>query len=232
MNKNVYVYNFTESKGLILKDIEYGIDPGIEDKVIKYYPNEIKRLENRIKDMKEDIEVFNNNNTPDNSFEKMNIKGTDFTERKEAGEKIIEICKSMTNPEPLEIGEYKGFKIILSFDTMDRKFYASMKNNLSYKTELGSDPSGNITRIDNVLNGIETRLSSIENNLEDTKKNYESAKKEIEKPFPQEEELKTKSKRLDELNIKLNLNNKDKEIIDDGNDISDDSQECKKEYER
>lgn len=204
----------------------------LEDKVIKYYPNEIKRLENRIEDMKEDIEVFNNNNTPDNSFEKMNIKGTDFTERKEAGEKIIEICKSMTNPEPLEIGEYKGFKIILSFDTMDRKFYASMKNNLSYKTELGSDPSGNITRIDNVLNGIETRLSSVENNLEDTKKNYESAKKEIEKPFPQEEELKTKSKRLDELNIKLNLNNKDKEIIDDGNDISDNSQECKKEYER
>jgi len=204
----------------------------LEDKVIKYYPNEIKRLENRIEDMKEDIEVFNNNNTPDNSFEKMNIKGTNFTERKEAGEKIIEICKSMTNPEPLEIGKYKGFKIILSFDTMDRKFYASMKNNLSYKTELGSDPSGNITRIDNVLNGIETRLSSIENNLEDTKKNYESAKKEIEKPFPQEEELKTKSKRLDELNIKLNLNNKDKEIIDDGNDISDDSQDCKKEYER
>ena len=204
----------------------------LEDKVIKYYPNEIKRLENRIEDMKEDIEVFNNNNTPDNSFEKMNIKGTDFTERKEAGEKIIEICKSMTNPEPLEIGEYKGFKIILSFDTMDRKFYASMKNNLSYKTELGSDPSGNITRIDNVLNGIETRLSSVENNLEDTKKNYESAKKEIEKPFPQDEELKTKSKRLDELNIKLNLNNKDKEIIDDGNDISDDSQDCKKEYER
>ena len=204
----------------------------LEDKVIKYYPNEIKRLENRIEDMKEDIKVFNNNNTRDNSFEKMNIKGTDFTERKEAGEKIIEICKSMTNPEPLEIGEYKGFKIILSFDTMDRKFYASMKNNLSYKTELGSDPSGNITRIDNVLNGIETRLSSIENNLEDTKKNYESAKKEIEKPFPQEEELKTKSKRLDELNIKLNLNNKDKEIIDDGNDISDDSQDCKKEYER
>ncbi len=204
----------------------------LEDKVIKYYPNEIKRLENRIEDMKEDIEVFNNNNTPDNSFEKMNIKGTNFTERKEAGEKIIEICKSMTNPEPLEIGKYKGFKIILSFDTMDRKFYASMKNNLSYKTELGSDPSGNITRIDNVLNGIETRLSSVENNLEDTKKNYESAKKEIEKPFPQEEELKTKSKRLDELNIKLNLNNKDKEIIDDGNDISDDSQECKKEYER
>lgn len=204
----------------------------LEDKVIKYYPNEIKRLENRIEDMKEDIEVFNNNNTPDNSFEKMNIKGTDFTERKEAGEKIIEICKSMTNLEPLEIGEYKGFKIILSFDTMDRKFYANMKNNLSYKTELGSDPSGNITRIDNVLNGIETRLSSIENNLEDTKKNYESAKKEIEKPFPQEEELKTKSKRLDELNIKLNLNNKDKEIIDDGNDISDDNQDCKKEYER
>ena len=166
------------------------------------------------------------------SFEKMKIKDENFTERKEAGEKIIEICKSMTNPEPIEIGEYKGFKIVLSFDTMDRKFYANMKNNLSYKVELGSDPSGNITRIDNVLNGIESRLSNVENNLEDTKKNFENAKIEINKPFPKEEELKAKSKRLDELNIKLNLNQKDKEIIDDGDDLSNDSQQCKKEYER
>lgn len=204
----------------------------LEDKVIKHHPNEIKRLGNRTEGMKEDIKVFNNNNAPDNSFEKMSIKGTNFTERKEAGEKVIEVCKSMTNPEPLEVGECKGFRIILSFDTIDRKFYTSTKNNSSYKTELGSDPSGNITRIDNVLNGIETRPSSMENNLEDTKKNYESAKKEIEKPSPQEKELRTKSKRLDELNIKLSLNNKNKEIIDDGKDTGDDSQDCKKEYER
>ena len=216
----------------LLKQTHLSEKYALEDKVIKYYPNEIKRLENRIEDMKEDIEVFKSNNSPDSSFEKMKIKDENFTERKEAGEKIIEICKSMTNPEPIEIGEYKGFKIVLSFDTMDRKFYANMKNNLSYKVELGSDPSGNITRIDNVLNGIESRLSNVENNLEDTKKNFENAKIEINKPFPKEEELKAKSKRLDELNIKLNLNQKDKEIIDDGDDLSNDSQQCKKEYER
>lgn len=138
----------------------------------------------------------------------------------------------MTNPEPIEIGEYKGFKMMLSFDTMDRKFYMGMKNNLSYKVELGSDPSGNITRIDNVLNGIENKLSNTESNLEDTKKNYENAKIEIKRPFPQEEELKAKSKRLDELNIKLNLNEKDKEIVDDGGEDVSDSQVCKKDYER
>ena len=204
----------------------------LEDKVIKYYPNEIKRLENRIEDMKEDLELFKANETPDNSFVKMIIKGDTFTERKDAGEKIIEICKSMTNPEPIEIGEYKGFKMMLSFDTMDRKFYMGMKNNLSYKVELGSDPSGNITRIDNALNGIENKLSNTESNLEDTKKNYENAKIEIKRPFPQEEELKAKSKRLDELNIKLNLNEKDKEIVDDGGEDVSDSQVCKRDYER
>ena len=204
----------------------------LEDKVIKFYPNEIKRLENRIEDMKEDLEYFNSNNTEDNSFEKMTIRGEDFIERKEAGEKIIEICKSMTNPEPIEIGEYKGFKMMLSFDTFDRKFYMGMKNNLSYKVELGSDPSGNITRIDNVLNSIENKLSNAESNLEDTKKNYENAKLEIKKPFPQEEELKAKSKRLDELNIKLNLNEKDKEIVDDGGEEISDNHTPNKDYER
>ena len=204
----------------------------LEDKVIKFYPNEIKRLESRIKDMQEDLELFKANITPDNSFKKMIIKDETFTERKDAGEKIIEICKSMTNPEPIEIGEYKGFKMLLSFDTMDRKFYMSLKNNLSYKVELGSDPSGNITRIDNVLNCIENKISNVESNLEDTKKNYENAKIEIQRPFPKEEELKAKSKRLDELNIKLNLNEKDKEIVDDGGEDVSDNQVHKKDYER
>ena len=204
----------------------------MEDKVIKYYPNEIKRLETKIEDLKEDLEHFKANDTPDNSFEKMIINGEILSERKEAGEKIIEICKSMTNPEPIEIGEYKGFKMMLSFDTMSRTFYMGLKNNLSHKVELGSDPSGNITRIDNVLNDIEKKLEDTKNTLEDTKKQYENAKIEMQRPFPQEEELKEKTKRLDELNIKLNLNEKDKEIIDDGNEEIDNSQMCKKEYER
>lgn len=198
----------------------------LEDNVIKYYPNEIKRLENRIEDMKEDIEVFKNNNSKDGSFGKMKIKDENFTERKEAGKKIIEICKSMTNPEPIEIGEYKGFEMILSFDTTDRKFYVNMKNNLSYKVELGSDPSGNITRIDNVLNSIEERILNIKNILVDTKKNFENAKSDMERPFPQEDELNQKTKRLNELNIKLNLN-KNKELEENKK-----NQMCKNEHER
>ena len=204
----------------------------LEDKVIKYYPNEIKRLEKKLEDITEDLEHFKANDTPDNSFQQIKINDKVYTERKEAGEKIIELCKSMTNPEPFEIGEYKGFKMYLSFDTMSRTFYMELKNNLSYKVELGTDPSGNITRIDNSLNGIETRLNNTKDNLIDTKKQYENAKEEIQRPFPQEEELRVKSKRLDELNIKLNLNEKDKEIIDDGNEEVDNSQMCKKDYER
>lgn len=204
----------------------------MEDKVIKFYPSEIKKLENRIENIKEDISLLKANSNADNSFEKIIIDGITYTERKDAGEKIIEICKNKTNKDEVEIGEYKSFKLMLSFDTMDRKFHIGIKNKLSYDVELGADPSGNIIRIDNTLNSIEKRLENTISNLEDTKKNYESAKAEINRPFPQEEELKEKSKRLDELNIKLNLNEKDKELIDDGTSDRDDSQECKKDYER
>ncbi len=198
----------------------------LEDKVIKYYPTEIKRLENRIECIKADLKILKNNNTSDSSFEKMYIKGTNFTEKKLAGERIIELCKSMTNPDPIEIGEYKGFNMILSFDTFYKTFYLDMKNNLSYRVELGGDANGNITRIDNVLNSIEERLSSTENTLEDTKKNFENAKQDMNRPFPQEDELKQKIKRLDELNIKLNLS-KEKDCEEDKK-----SQTCKKEHER
>ena len=198
----------------------------LEDKVIKYYPTEIKRLENRIECIKADLKILKNNNTSDSSFEKMYIKGTNFTEKKLAGERIIKLCKSMTNPDPIEIGEYKGFNMILSFDTFYKTFYLDMKNNLSYRVELGGDANGNITRIDNVLNSIEERLSSTENTLEDTKKNFENAKQDMNRPFPQEDELKQKIKRLDELNIKLNLS-KEKDCEEDKK-----SQTCKKEHER
>ncbi|MBQ8234746.1 MAG: helicase, partial [Bacilli bacterium] len=127
---------------------------------------------------------------------------------------------------------YRGFKMILTFDSFDRKFHLGMKNILSYDVELGADIHGNITRIDNVLNGIESKIENIQNNLDDTKKQFENAKQEITRPFPQEEELKTKSKRLDELNIALNLNEKDKEIIVDGNDDVADDYSKNKDRER
>ena len=204
----------------------------MEDKVIKFYPNEIKRLEIRIQNIEEDIAHLKNNSKNTDDFQGMIIKGENIIEKKDAGQKIIDICKSMTNKEPIEIGEYKGFKMILSFDTFDRTFHLDMKNKLSYNVELGSDPFGNITRIDNVLNNIENKLETAKNNLEDTKKQFENAKLETQRPFPQEEELKQKSKRLDELNIQLNLNEKDKEIIDDGLDNPDNNDKNSRDYQR
>ncbi|MBP3462908.1 MAG: DEAD/DEAH box helicase family protein [Clostridia bacterium] len=204
----------------------------MEDKVIKFYPNEIKRLEIRIQNIEEDISHLKNNSKNTDDFQGMIIKGENIIEKKDAGQKIIDICKSMTNKEPIEIGEYKGFKMILSFDTFDRTFHLDMKNKLSYNVELGSDPFGNITRIDNVLNNIENKLETTKNNLEDTKKQFENAKLETQRPFPQEEELKQKSKRLDELNIQLNLNEKDKEIIDDGLDNPDNNDKNSRDYQR
>ena len=216
----------------LLKQTHLSERYALEDKVIKYYPNEIKRLEKRIVDITEDIEHLKNNTQNVDGFQGMKIKDKFYTEKANAGQLIIDACKAMTNGDPVEIGEYKGFKMILTFDSFDRLFHLGLKNNITYDVELGSDIHGNITRIDNVLNGIDKKLDYNKTQLEDTKKQYENAKQEINKPFPQEEELKTKSKRLDELNIILNLNQKDKEIIADGNEDITDSQMYKKDYER
>jgi len=216
----------------LLKQTHLSERYALEDKVIKYYPNEIKRLEKRIVDITEDIEHLKNNTQNVDGFQGMKIKDKFYTEKADAGQLIIDACKAMTNGDPVEIGEYKGFKMILTFDSFDRLFHLGLKNNITYDVELGSDIHGNITRIDNVLNGIDKKLDYNKTQLEDTKKQYENAKQEINKPFPQEEELKTKSKRLDELNIVLNLNQKDKEIIADGNEDITDSQMYKKDYER
>ncbi|MBR3889444.1 DEAD/DEAH box helicase family protein, partial [bacterium] len=216
----------------LLKQTHLSERYALEDKVIKYYPNEIKRLEKRIVDITEDIEHLKNNTQNVDGFQGMKIKDKFYTEKADAGQLIIDACKAMTNGDPVEIGEYKGFKMILTFDSFDRLFHLGLKNNITYDVELGSDIHGNITRIDNVLNGIDKKLDYNKTQLEDTKKQYENAKQEINKPFPQEEELKTKSKRLDELNIILNLNQKDKEIIADGNEDISDSHSQKKDYER
>ena len=187
----------------------------IEDRIIKYYPNEIKRLETKISNLKEDIELLKGNTIgKEIKFDKMIIQGKTYIDRMEAGNKILEICKGMTNPEPIELGEYKGFKTSIEFDKIGRTFNFILKNKLSYEVGLGTDPSGNITRIDNELKDIEDTLKSTIDSLEDTKVQFENAKEEAKRPFKQEQELKEKSKRLDELNIKLNMNDKEKEVID------------------
>ena len=204
----------------------------MEDKIQRQYPNEIKRLEILIENTKNDVEFLESNIKNEVDFQGMKLDGEEYLDKSLAGKKILEICKAKTNTDKNEIGEYKGFKMFLYIDTYNRKFCIDMKNNLSYKVELGSDVFGNIVRIDNVLSGIEKRIDDYINNLEETKKQFENAKLEINIPFQQEEELKKKSKRLNELNIMLNLNEKDKEIMDDGSEDIIACQGYKKEYAR
>ena len=141
-----------------------------------------------------------------------------------AGKKILDLCKSLTDTKEIEIGEYKKFKMAIAYDTTSKNYKVILKNNLSYETNLGDDAIGNITRIDNLLSRIEEKLESTKNNLNETIKQYNIAKEEVKKPFKQEEELKEKTKRLNKLNVMLNLNNKNKnkEIIefDEDNDIN------------
>lgn len=162
----------------------------------------------------------------------MIIQGKTYIDRMEAGNKILEICKGMTNPEPIELGEYKGFKTSIEFDKIGRTFNFILKNKLSYEVGLGTDPSGNITRIDNELKDIEYILKSTIDSLEDTKVQFENAKEEAKRPFKQEQELKEKSKRLDELNIKLNINDKEKEVIDFSDNEEIECQNYERDYTR
>ena len=203
----------------------------MEDKVAKYYPSEIKRLESRINGYISDIETakINTPNSED-KFQNMIIKGVTYTNKKEAGDKILELCRSVDSIERNEIGSYRGFKMELEYVTSNFRLY--LKNKLSYDIDLGNDSLGNITRINNKIDGLSNELNEEQIELENIKIQFENAKEECKRPFKQEEELKQKSKRLDEVNVLLNMNEKSNEVIDfdDNNDIE--SQRCKKEYER
>lgn len=211
------------SKLRLLKQTYLNQKYEMEDKVIKVYPKEINKLETKIESTKEDIGHLKNNTKPIDGFQGMIINDISYDDKAKAGQKLIELCKSMKSQDPIVIGEYKGFKMSLSFDSFDRCFHLGMKNRLTYDVELGSDIHGNITRIDNVLNGIDKRLVSLKSMLEDTKRQYENTKKEIEIPFSKEEELQIKTKRLNELNIQLNIGNSKKENK---------KQKCEYAYER
>lgn len=203
----------------------------MEDKVVKYYPSEIKRLESRIEGYKKDIELAEKN-TPssDEKFQSMTLKGITYTDKKEAGDKILELCKNIDKTEKQEIGSYRGFKMELNYEY--GSFHIYLKNELSHSVILGNDNLGNITRINNELDGLSSDLQREETELENTKVQFENAKEECKRPFKQEQELKEKSKRLDEVNVLLNMNEKDKEVIDFDDNIEVESQRCNKDYER
>ena len=138
----------------------------------------------------------------------------------------------MRSPNPVEIGEFCGFKIEISFDSFNREFIVDLKSNLEHPTLLGESNSGNVIRIENLLSNLETKLEGKKTELENVKIQYENAKNEIKRPFPREEELQEKTKRLNELNVLLNLNEKTNEIIDDEKEEDRYSSKTKEDYER
>ena len=187
---------------------------GLEDKVIKFYPQQIAYLKSRVEGLTKDVETAKLHPKPiDEQPLGMTVSGVSYSEKAEAGQAIINACKSMNSPDAIPLGEYRGFQMELYFDTVQRNYVVKLKGETSRDVPLGDDSHGNIVRIDNGIERFEETLADTKNSLENTEKQFETAKKEIEKPFVKEEELKAKTARLDELNILLNMDKKENEIV-------------------
>ena len=187
---------------------------GLEDKVIKFYPQQIAYLKSRVEGLTKDVETAKSHPKPiDEQPLGMMVSGVSYSEKAEAGQAIINTCKSMNSPDAIPLGEYRGFQMELYFDTVQRNYVVKLKGETSRDVPLGDDAHGNIVRIDNGIERFEEALADTKNSLENTEKQYETAKQEIEKPFAKEEELRAKTARLDELNILLNMDKKENEIV-------------------
>ena len=187
----------------------------LEDQIIKEFPQKIKSLEQRIEGFKVDIDQLKRNTEPnEDGFSPMYMPGGVVRDKKDAGDAILGLCKSMTTPDPISIGQYRGFDMELSFDTFSREYKITLIHQLRHTVTLGTDIFGNIQRLDNALGAFEERMAACVEQLENTHVQLENAKVEVQKPFPQEEELKSKTERLNELNALLNLDKKENEIVD------------------
>ena len=205
----------------------------LEDKIIKFYPQRITALENRIEGLKQDVETAKQHPKPtDDRFVGMEVKGVFYSEKAEAGKAIIEECKLMNSPEPISLGKYRGFDTELLFDTAERNYAIRLKGATSRTVFLGDDVNGNITRLDNGIEKFAESLNHTQNDLENTSNQFETAKKEVQKPFTHEEELKSKLARLDELNILLNMDKTENEIVGGEPDENEIAQPKRKDLER
>lgn len=187
----------------------------LEDAIRREFPNKIADYTQRIEGYKTDVAHLAANTHPNEEvFSPMKIKGTVYTDKKTAGTALLDACKAMTSPDAVPLGQYRGFSMRLAYDSLFREFKVTLKNSLRHTVSLGEDVFGNIQRLDNLLEGMEKQLQACEVQLENVKAQLASAKEDVEKPFPQEEELKTKSARLDELNILLNLDQRENAIVE------------------
>lgn len=181
----------------------------LEDKISKYYPQEILKGETVIAGLQADINVVNVKKSDE--FSGMVLNGQMYADKKEAGIQLLEITKKIKDTKPSKIGEYRGFDVLCAYDFWERKPYLKLKNNLSHHLEIGTDTFGNITRMDNCLNSLSKLLDENKVKLENIKIQLENAKEEVNKPFPEAKELEIKKARLTELNSMLNLDDTNRE---------------------
>ena len=205
----------------------------MEDKAVRYFPNEIRQCEQRIADYESDIALAKENTPPDReTFPEMQIHDVVYTEKKEAGQAIIEACKAMKSADAVLIGRYRGFPMKLSYDSFQKVFVISMDGKQVCHVPLGTDIHGNITRLDNKIQELPDKMLRCQDKLENLKVQLENAKEEAQKEFPQEEELAEKIARLGELNVLLDMDKKDQVLLDDGEGVEIEPEQKKKEHER
>lgn len=196
----------------------------LEDQLIQFFPKAISRTQEQITGLEQDLAVVQSHPLPDKEHFSITVAGQTYTERKAAGQAIIDACTKMTDvSQRVALGEYRGFPMTLWADTATQKFQVTMKHSLSHTIELGSDPVGNITRLENALAAIAEDLEQNRDKLTNLTAQMEEAKLEVKRPFPQEQELAEKISRLNVLRIALNMDGKstgkrerDKEELDGG----------------
>ena len=188
----------------------------LEHDITHRYPRQIKEAEQMIEGYQQDIAYRDENTKPNaDGFSPMVIQGETFTEKKTAGSVLLEECHNMKSPDPVPLGQYRGFVMELYFETASKEFRLTISHTLRHTVSLGTDIHGNIQRIDNVLDNLETRMQGQQEALKHVESQMETAKEEAQRPFPQEDELKEKQARLDQLNIELNIDSPGTGFLDD-----------------
>lgn len=186
----------------------------LEDNIAKNYPAEIASMKKRIAGYQTDIQTYAAHKPQDKELFSIKIGNRIYTEKKEAGAALIDMCRSAKKPGiAVTIGEYQGFKMSVTFEPFFQKFTLQLKGSLSHEIELGADPFGNLQRMNNAMEAMTGKMSDIEKKLSNVEHQLETAKVEVTKPFPQEQELKEKLERLSELNALLNMDEKGDDAV-------------------
>ena len=195
----------------------------LEDNIAKHYPMQITALKERLEGYRADIQTYAAHKPVDKDAFSMKIGNRTYTDKKEAGAALIDMCRSAKQPNmAVTIGEYQGFKMSVSFDSFFSKFTVSLKGSLSHEVEIGADPLGNLQRLSNALEGMTGKMADVEQKLSNVEHQLETAKVEVTKPFAQEQELAEKLERLAELNALLNMDEKGDNALDMGDDEPED----------